>query len=128
MAGDGAMDDQGRRTSSAVLLFFGASTPYSLLLPVRRGFPYQAGRLLRSTSIPALSSVCSSAGLRLHGIPTSGADAELAPQSPTGIQPVTGAHYLMRRYYSRVCLTLQRLSLEPLKVLFTKDSKENVRL
>ena len=89
MAGDGAMDDQGRSDKLCrpfVLRSFDSLLP-SLC---NGGFPYQAGGLVRSTSIPALSSVCSQPTCDCMEFPCWEGMLEASTPVPTGIQPVTG--------------------------------------
>lgn len=115
------MDDQGRSDKlcrSFVLWIFGS------LLPSLSdgGFPYQAGRLVKSTSIPALSSACSQPTCDCMEFPCREGMLGASTPVPTGIQPVTG--------YSlpNEAPTRETFSPEPLEGLFRKDLKKNVRL
>ena len=83
------MDDQGwsdKLCRSFVLRIFDSLLP-SLC---DGGFPYQAGRLVKSTSIPALPSVCSQPACDCMEFPCWEGMLEASTPVPTGIQPVTG--------------------------------------
>lgn len=116
-------------TSSAVLLFFGISTPYSLLPSCATGLPLPARKVgrIQQVSLPCPVFVLQPACDCKWNSHAGKACWKPAPPVPTGIQPVTRCSLPNEALLLQSRLYYSRDFLEPLKVLFYEGSKEKCK-